>query len=159
MKINPAGNITCAVVFGICAISIGIVPDVSIAAPPSAAFGEYIGAGCPRKGAVDSCLPTTRTDHLRISSDTDARATVNVKIVFDKGQSCGLKGKATWTNGYFRVQADGMDPDKPCQLGLHIDGPVLTLEDPGAMCREVYCGTRGAFEGARFKKRPHNSNR
>jgi hypothetical protein len=139
---------------GICMIALGIWPHICAAKPPSTVFGEYIGIGCPTKDKADTCLPTKSTDRVRILRGQGADATVNVKIVFDKGHICTLEGRATWTDGRFTLRADGLDPNKPCQLVLRVSGSVLTLEDPGGLCRAVYCGTRGALDGARFKKKP-----
>ncbi|HVG20552.1 MAG TPA: hypothetical protein VNI02_15995 [Blastocatellia bacterium] len=136
-----------------CVVWLGIEPQPCAAKSRPALFGEYIGMGCPAKGKTAPCIPTKATDRVRISRGKDANATVNIKIVFAEGHTCTLEGRASWSDGRFTLRADGLDPNKPCQLVLRIRGSVLTLEDPGGLCREVYCGARGAFDGARFKKR------
>ncbi|GAB3894259.1 hypothetical protein GCM10028825_36300 [Spirosoma agri] len=72
---------------------------------------------------------------------------------YDKGQICELEGEATWTDGQLVLATDGLDATKPCQLMLRIKGSVLTLTDSEGRCKEVYCGTRGTFNGARFRKK------
>jgi hypothetical protein len=138
---------------GICVIGLGIWPHLCLAKPPTTVFGEYTGIGCPTKGKTGSCLTTKATDRVRILRGKGADATVNIKIVFAQGHTCTLEGRAEWSDGRFTLRADGLDPNKPCQLVLRIRGSVLTLEDSEGLCREVYCGMRGAFNGARFKKK------
>ena len=162
MNVDLAGRARTAgrlLSLGTCALSLGIAPLSTMAEPPSSVFGQYFGAGCPTARGAGDCLPTTAADHVRIAPDKSTGATVSVKMIFDKGHVCALEGGATWTDGRFILQADGLDPEKPCRLGLRITDSTLALEDPGALCREVYCGTRGAFDGARFKKRPGNPGR
>lgn len=139
---------------GICVIGLGIWPHPCEAKPPSSVFGKYAGIGCPAKGKADPCLPTKATDSIRILAAKDADAMVSIRIVFDRGHLCILEGRADWSDGRFTLRAEGLDPNKPCQLVLRISGSVLTLEDQGGLCREVYCGMRGAFDGARFRKKP-----
>ncbi len=141
-------------VLGIGMIWLWIGPYPCAAEPPTAVFGNYSGSGCPPKTRMEACLPTKATDRVGILRDRETDAKVHVKMVFDKGHVCALTGGAIWSGDRFTLRADGLDPDKPCQLTLRIQGSALTLEDAGGLCREVYCGTRGAFEGARFKKRP-----
>lgn len=150
-----AVSVGCLIPIGILVMCFGIHLDVSAASePPSSVFGEYHGAGCPSKGQPGSCLPTGASDRIRILPGEGADALVNVKIVFEKGHSCTLEGEATWVEDHFTLRADGLDPAKPCQLELRLSDSELKLNDAGARCREVYCGTRGAFDGARFKKEP-----
>ena len=54
------------------------------------------------------------------------------------------------------LQADGLDPSKPCELTLTLDNEVVALRDQDGRCRDVYCGTRGNLDGSRFRKRPDN---
>jgi hypothetical protein len=139
---------------GLCVIGLGSPTHHCTTKPPKTLFGEYVGIGCPAESKAGACLPTKPTDRVRLSRGKDEQATVSVKIAFDRGHSCELEGSATWSDGRFTIRADGLDPKKPCQLVLRISGSVLTLEDPEGLCREVYCGTRGMFDGARFKKKP-----
>lgn len=141
------------------AIPLTILPNLAVAEPPLSAFGEYIGAGCPSVGKAGTCIATTPDDRVRIFRDKNANAMVSVRIIFDRGHICTLEGAATWMDGHYTLRSDGLDQNKPCQLELLINGAVLTLDDPDALCREVYCGTRGAFDGARFMKLPENSKR
>lgn len=144
----------CVLALGIGIVWFGLWPNLSVAEPPATAFGDYIGSGCPSKAKADACVPTKATDRVSIQRDKEADAKVNVKIAFDKGHICALEGGAGWSDDHFTLRADGLDPEKPCQLVLRVNGSALTLEDVGGLCREVYCGTRGILDGARFKKRP-----
>lgn len=135
-------------------IGFGLWSHSSMAETPATAFGEYVGSGCPSKAKATTCLPTKASDHVSILHGQETEAKINIKIVFDKGHICALEGGAMWSEGSFKVHADGLDPEKPCQLLLQIKDSELTLEDVGGLCREIYCGARGTFEGARFKKRP-----
>lgn len=155
MNFRPALGVQSrhALSLGICAIVLGISPHLCAAKPPPNVFGDYAGIGCPAGGKPDGCLPTKSTDHVLILRGKDGKdAKVSIKIVFAKGHMCTLEGSADWSDGSFTLHADGLDPNKPCQLVLHISRSVLTLEDSGGLCRDVYCGTRGALDGARFKK-------
>jgi len=135
-------------------IGLGLWSHFSMAEAPATVFGEYVGSSCPPKTEATTCVLTKASDHVSILHDQETEAKINVKIVFDKGHICALEGRAVWSEGSFMLHADGLDPTKPCQLLLQIKGSELTLEDAGGLCREVYCGARGTFEGARFKKRP-----
>jgi hypothetical protein len=141
-------------------IAVALWPQLSMAQPPSGVFGSYAGLGCPTTGDTEeNCIPMTATDQVRISRGKDSDATVKIRMVFDKGHTCALESKATWSDGGFAVRTQGLDPNKPCQLELRITGSILTLHDPEGLCREVYCGTRGAFDGARFKKKKGSGHR
>jgi hypothetical protein len=162
MSFRPALGVQSrhGVSLGICALVLGISPHLCAAKPPPSVFGDYAGIGCPANGTPDGCLPTTATDRVRILRGKGGRdATVIIKIVFAEGHTCTLEGSADWSDGAFTLRADGLDPNKPCQLVLHISRSVLTLEDSGGLCRDVYCGTRGALDGARFKKTAGASKR
>ncbi|KAB2927578.1 MAG: hypothetical protein F9K25_13990 [Candidatus Contendobacter sp.] len=139
---------------GIGVIWLGIYTHPCAAEPPATAFGKYLGSGCPPKVKANACLPTKATDRVSILRDKETDAKASVRIVFDKGHICALEGGAVWSDDHFTLRADGLDPSQPCQLALRINGSALTLEDVGGFCRQVYCGTRGTFDGARFKKRP-----
>ena len=132
---------------GICVIGVAIWQLLSAAQPPSNIYGSYIGVGCPSTTNSNSCVPAKATDHVSIVRGKNADATVSVRIAFDKGQSCTLQGKAAWSNDSLTLTAEAFDSIKPCQLVLHFKGSELSLEDQGLLCREVYCGTRGTFDG------------
>jgi hypothetical protein len=123
------------------------------AKPPATIFGEYVGFTDKSKSS-GQYLPTKKTDKIQISRSSTADAKVTISMTFDKGQSCELEGDAVWTNGQLTVKADGLDEAKPCQLVLRINGAIVTLQDSGMYCREVYCGARGTFDKARFQKKP-----
>ena len=138
----------------ICIVVFGIGTLLGQAKPPSKVFGNYVGIGCPGKAGTAGCIPTSAKDRVQILRGRAGRgASVKIRVVFAGGHVCSLEGKADWTGGGFVIRADGLDPLKPCRLVLRIRGSVLTLADAGGLCREVYCGTRGAFDGARFKKK------
>jgi hypothetical protein len=118
---------------------------------PAKAFGSYVGAGCAKPAAAD-CLLTDGRDRLVISHDKDGSVVAGIKLVFDRGISCRLKVRASWVEDHFLMRAEGIDPAKPCELELLVNGPHVQLQDQGGRCREVYCGAGGAFDGARFRK-------
>jgi hypothetical protein len=136
------------------ALGIGIGTLFGQAKPPAKVFGNYVGIGCSGKAGTKDCLPTSARDRVQILRGRGNQSSVKIRIVFAGGHVCSLEGRAVRTGNSFTVRADGLDPQKPCRLALRIRGSVLTLEDAGGLCREVYCGTRGAFHGARFKKKP-----
>lgn len=116
---------------------------------PDSTYGRYLGAGC--SGVAESCIPTTRKDTLVISK-AQGSARVALKVFFDRGHRCELEGEAQWVGSRLVVRAEGLDPEKPCELGLVFGKGVVELRDLEGRCRDVYCGTRGALDGARFKK-------
>ena len=129
-----------------------ITPEVSNAEPPTSIFGIYSGAGCHELTKTDACLPTTLRDRVILRQNKQNDAMVSIKIIFDGGHSCSISGEATWSDGIFKLRAEGLEPDKPCMLQLRVSKNRLDLLDEGGFCREVYCGTRGAFDGARFSR-------
>ncbi len=121
-------------------------------APGQDIYGSYVGAGCPT--TAESCLPTTSGDTLNITEQAGTPH-VALALAFEAGQSCSIQGGATRKAGDTLVlQAEGLDPDKPCELALTFDNGVVTLRDEGGRCRDVYCGTRGSLDGSRFGRRP-----
>lgn len=118
--------------------------------PPAAVFGEYVPAGTTAKGK--STL--RKSDRIQILRGPDGETKVVVMLTADKGQVCELEGNAVWANGRFTLTADGLDETKPCRLVLRLSSSTLTLQDFEGRCREVYCGARGKFDGARFRRRP-----
>jgi hypothetical protein len=125
--------------------------DCAAQRPPATVFGEYRGAGCPAGNKTD-CLSTKRTDRVRILRGRGGQSSIRINLVFEQGHTCSLEGQAVWSNNRFVINAEGIDPQKPCRLTVRIKGSILTLEDARGNCREVYCGVRGAFQGARFRK-------
>jgi hypothetical protein len=122
----------------------------SAAPSPAALIGDYVGAGCPA-GRAGDCLKTTAQDRLGIRRSGDAFE-AEVRLVF-QGQTCYVKAPASWDATQFVVRADGLEVDKPCELRVAPLGAELALTDVDNRCRQVYCGSRGSFSGARFKKR------
>jgi hypothetical protein len=116
-------------------------------------YGSYVGAGCPT--AADLCLPTTSGDTLDITEQAGAPH-VALAIAFEAGQSCSMQGATRKAGDTLVLQADGLDPSKPCELTLTLDNEVVALRDQDERCRDVYCGTRGSLDGSRFRKRPYN---
>jgi hypothetical protein len=133
-----------------CILSIGALD--AMARSPDRPSGIYVGAGC--FGALSTnCLDTGKNDVVKISHVKENRATVSIRLVFDRGFTCHLDGEAKYNNSQYILVADGLDPRKPCRLILHLTGSQIELEDPEDLCREVYCGAGASLDGARFKKR------
>lgn len=126
---------------------------------PKNAIGAYKGSGCASPGKegekVNRCVPAGKSDRVTISQAKDGALKMKARIVFDHGHICSAEGPATWseTDKSFVLTAEGMDPQKPCRLAAHLDGKMLTLEDVGGSCRDVYCGAGGTFDGLVFKKK------
>ncbi len=117
-------------------------------------FGVYVGAGCPKGDLV--CVPTTKSDVVRIDRTTDGRAKVSLRISYDRGHTCNFEGAGTWEGGSLKLVAEGLEPTQPCELKLIITGTALEIEDAEQRCRAVYCGSRGTLEGTRFRREKRN---
>ncbi|MBO0932450.1 hypothetical protein [Fibrella aquatilis] len=123
------------------------------ARPPDALFGDYSRRLTTSvKGRHTHQNKVGQPDRVRILRSQDGDANVVVSLTFDQGQVCELEGRAVWAKGQLTLTADGLDETKPCQLVLRLNGSVLTLQDTELRCQGAYCGTRGAFDGARFQK-------
>ena len=121
--------------------------------PPDPVFGDYSRRlMTSATGRSSRQRVGNQSDRISILRSQDSDAKVVVSLTFDQGQVCELEGNAVWANGRLTLTADGLDETKPCQLVLRLNGPVLTLQDTEARCQGAYCGTRGAFDGARFQK-------
>ena len=125
----------------------------AVETPPENLFGDYSGAGCSHSDSSEHCLNTSPSDHIRLRHGADQQVEAEVHLVFHS-QTCHLKAPAVWVNHGFTIRAEGLDADKPCELRINVHENELALNDLNNRCREVYCGTRGSFTGARFKKRP-----
>jgi hypothetical protein len=141
--------IQCIVVLG---ISLAPFKVLYASGPPSTVIGEYRGHGCATKVQTD-CVPTQASDRVQIQKGQGAEALVKVKISFDRGHTCRIEGRATWSDDHFTLHADGLEPSQPCILELRVNGSELTIQDEEARCRQLYCGTRGTFDGTHFKKK------
>lgn len=139
-----------AVLLGLCLTLFAARTNHRPERPPASVFGEYAGIGKSASGK-----PVIRkSDQVRIVRNAAGNASITVSLTFGGGQICELEGKAVWANGQLVMTADGLDETKPCRLVLRLNGSMLTLQDAESRCREVYCGTMGAFDGARFRKKP-----
>ena len=141
------GRCILAVLAGLGAV---IAAGAAQAQVPPELFGQYGGIVCGP--AIKGCIPTTASDSVTIQPAANGRATVSVRIIFAGGQTCDVDGEGRWQGGKLTLVAEGLEANRPCRLGMRVASGVLSLDDPDRSCREVYCGTRGAFDGARFKK-------
>lgn len=91
-------------------------------------------------------------DTVRVTRQKDGKAKVETRLVFGGGQSCVMEGEAVWKNNVLTLQADGLDDAKPCRLEMRFAGSKVTLSDPDNLCRPVYCGSAGTFQGAALTK-------
>ena len=139
------------------ALATSAQPQDSAQKPPTSPLGTYAGAKCPTP-APAGCVPGSAKDRVVVSSGKDGKTNASVRLVFDRGFSCNLKGEAQWIDDHFLVRSDGLDPAKPCQLELHVDKNFLQLRDADGLCQQVYCGAGAAFEGAWFEKLESKSN-
>lgn len=121
--------------------------------PPAGIFGDYSGLGTAVKGKSGTSVYTRKSDRVSVSRSLNGQIRVVIRLTIDKGQVCELDGNAIWKNKQLVLTADGLDETKPCALSLLITGTRLTLRDKGGYCRDVYCGTRGTFDGASFRKK------
>lgn len=125
-------------------------------APPPETLGVYTGGGCPKLPNQNvACVAAEASDRVVISRKNHGKLYFTAKIVFGHGHTCTIKGPAAWSDSEhgYTVTAEGLDPQKPCRLIARLDGNLLALEDSGGFCREVYCGSRGAFDGLAFRKK------
>ena len=136
--------------FGLCLMLLVAPTSNPPDRPPATIFGEYIGVGTSATGK----LVTRKNDRVRIVRQPDGNTSVTVSLTFDRGQTCDLEGSAAWAKGQLVLTADGLDETKPCQLVLRFKGAMLTLQDTETRCGDVYCGTGGRLDGARFRKKP-----
>jgi hypothetical protein len=121
--------------------------------PPASAFGTYSGAKCPTP-KPDGCVSGSAKDRVVVSHSKDGKTTASVRVLFEKGFSCSLKGEPQWVSDHFLLQADGLDADKPCKLELQVHKGSMQLRDQDGRCQQVYCGAGAAFDGAHFEKLP-----
>lgn len=115
---------------------------------PANILGEYAGIGCLPND--DACVPTQSSDSVKITRGSDDQMRADIYIHFP-GQLCGIEDNISWTGDQFILKAKGIDDASPCELSLKVKDSILTIEDPGLRCREMYCGTHGTFNGTRFK--------
>lgn len=111
--------------------------------------GDYRGAKCPTQGP--GCTSGGPADRVRIGPVRDGKARVDVSLQFDAGHTCELSGEATAQSKRLILDADGLDADQPCQLTIDFDTSDIRLADDAGACRNVYCGTRGQFDGVHLK--------
>ena len=128
----------------------GVVPALA-GDVPSTIFGRYTGMKCPKDDAT--CISTTASDLVQVTRLGGGGIKVSARIIFGQGHTCQMEGNAEWSDGKLTLRADGLIPNEPCELQARIQGPILTLDDPGGRCQVVYCGARGAFRGAHFTRR------
>ncbi|MBI3560277.1 MAG: hypothetical protein HY080_00965 [Gammaproteobacteria bacterium] len=128
--------------------------------PPATIFGKYNGAGkCPpRDPKAEYCSNTTSTDYVIVKPSKKADAHVKIRRVLAQGHTCTLDQDMSWSDGHLTYNAEGIKPDKPCKLELWFKDETLVLKDIGYICRELYCGSRGLFEGGHFEKKPVQSH-
>ena len=129
---------------------LGLLSGRVAADPIGDALGDYAGLACP-KGDL-TCVPTRRSDRLRIFRARDGTVRIDLRIAFDRGQRCQLETGLSALDGLLRARAEGLQ-DAMCELILRPRNGVITIEDSDQHCREIYCGVRGTFSGTRFKRR------
>lgn len=141
------------------ALALTLSTGLKAAEVPESVLGVYKGSGCASSGKegekVNRCVPARKTDRVTISREKDGTIKLQARIVFDHGHTCSAEGPATWSENDQSIvlTADGLAPEKPCKLSAHPDGKILTLEDVGGFCRDVYCGVGGTFDGLTFKRK------
>ena len=85
-------------------------------------------------------------DSIRITQKSNGKIGVAIKLYYALGHTCQLNKDGEWRKDHVAVVADGLDPDKPCQLNAYFDKNRVVLKDEGFRCTPVYCGTRGRLD-------------
>jgi hypothetical protein len=95
-------------------------------------------------------------DVLEIVKTGPDQAYIRAHLEFYNGHSCAIYGIARLESGAL-VYRPKDDPASGCVLTLKKAGGRVVFGDAGSACKNLYCGMRGAFDGAGFdtgKRRP-----
>jgi hypothetical protein len=91
-------------------------------------------------------------DYIRVTSKSEDRIGVNLKLYYSDGHTCQLNKDGKWIGDHIAVVAEGLDESRPCRLNLFFQNHNVLLQDEGLQCAPVYCGTRGKLDNASLPK-------